>query len=220
VAKGRRIAVVVSATAGTTDGLLDRARGLSRTPGAGLLATLLRTGEEASVALMGLALTEASVDAHVLAADELGLCTVGPLDDGEPVEVDIPRLVSCLRAHAVVVVPGFVGRTERGQPSTLGRGGSDLTALFLGWRLGATEVRLVKDVPGVLPADPRVAGPDQLPLPAASWEEVERIGRGVVQTKALRFASSAGVEFRVCGLGTEGTLVGRAIVPGRPGVRP
>ncbi len=209
VATGGRAVVVVSAVAGQTDGLLAHARDLSRAPGSALLAALLRTGEEASAALMGMALLEAGVHAHVLAADEIDVRTRGPLDDGEPVGADFERLRAALRAHAVVVVPGFVGRHASGAPSLLGRGGSDLTALFLGAGLGAAEVRLVKDVPGVLPRDPRTAAGPQRPLEATTWEEVERIGSGVVQPKALRFAAAEGLEFTVAGVGGGGTRVGR-----------
>lgn len=210
VSRGRRVVVVVSAVRGATDRLLRDALGLSARPPATLLALLLRTGEDASVALMGIGLVERRLNAHVLTATDLCIRTRGPLDDAEPCDFDLERLVTCLRAHDVVVVPGFVGADDGGRASILGRGGSDLTALFLGSRLGAERIRLLKDVDGVYPTSPGAEGFGGEPLGQATWGEVERVGNGVVQPKALRFAERERLPFRVAGLGGEGTLVGGA----------
>lgn len=212
LARGHRVLAVVSATKGTTDRLLGSARELSTEPAMRLVSVLLRTGEDASVALLGIALVQAFINAHVLTADELGLRTIGPLHDAEPDDVDLARLVSCLRAHDVTVVPGFAGTDREGHPSLLGRGGSDLTALFLADRLGAEEVRLVKDVDGVYLEDPNKGGADSEALVTTTWSEVERIGNGVVQPKALRFAERSGLCFRVAAVAGAGTWVG----PGAP----
>ena len=206
--RGRRVVAVVSAVKGTTDRLLACASELSTRPAPRLLTLLLRTGEDASVALLGIALIQEGLNAHVLTADDFGLRTTGPLHDADPAGLDLARLVSCLRAHDVVVVPGFVGRDARGHPTLLGRGGSDLTALFVGDLLGAEETRLVKDVDGVFPADPRELNAPGPCLPTATWSEVERIGNGVVQPKALQYAEQADLTFRVAAVGGAGTLVG------------
>lgn len=179
VALGRRVLTVVSAMKGTTDRLWDDAHTLAPRPAQRLLPVLLRTGEDASVALLGIALVQAGLNAHVLTAEELGLRTVGPLHDAEPIDVDLARLASCLRAHDVTVVPGFGGADASGHPSLLGRGGSDLTALFLAERLGAEEVRLVKDVDGVFLEDPKGDGAARTALSEATWAEVDRVGNGV-----------------------------------------
>jgi homoserine dehydrogenase len=218
---GRRVVAVVSARRGVTDALEREARAVaSEPPDPLLLALLLRTGEEASAALMGLALQRAAVRVRVLIADELGLRTCGALDDAEPTDVDVSGLRVSLEAHDVVVVPGFVGRDAAGRPALLGRGGSDYTALYLASRLGAAEARLVKDVEGVFAVDPRITragvraaggaawSRSEPPLPHATWAEVERIGNGVVQPKALRFAERVGLSFRVAAAGGRGTLVG------------
>ncbi len=215
ISAGRRVLAVVSAMKGTTDRLLGDALALSPRPAQRLLSVLLRTGEDASVALLGIALVEAGLNAHVLTAEEFGLRTTGPLHDAEPLDVDLVRLVSCLRAHDVTVVPGFVGKDSSGHPSLLGRGGSDLTALYVAHRLGAEEIRLVKDVDGVFPRDPNLEGPSCVALSEASWAEVERVGNGVVQPKALRFAERAGLSFRVAAMAGTGTWVGRPIPVGR-----
>jgi homoserine dehydrogenase len=153
-------------------------------------------------------LVQAGVNAHILTAEEVGLRTAGPLHDASPIGVNLARLVACLRAHDVTVVPGFVGADGSGHPSLLGRGGSDLTALYLADRLGAEEVRLVKDVDGVFPRDPNLEGPTCEALTEATWKEVERVGNGVVQPKALQFAEQAGLSFRVAAMAGVGTRVG------------
>ena len=208
VTRGHRVLAVVSAMKGTTDRLLDAATQLSDPPAEGLLSSLLKTGEDASVALLGIALTAEGVHAHALPADSLGLRTRGPLRDAEPIGADLVRLTTCLRTHEVVVVPGYIGTDVSGSPSLLGRGGSDLTALFLAAQLGAEEVRLVKDVDGVHTSDPKADDPPSDVLDRASWSEVERIGNGVVQGKALRFAERYGIEFRVAAPAGQGTLIG------------
>jgi homoserine dehydrogenase len=217
VETGSRVVVVVSAVKGTTDRLTALAQQLADRPAARLLSLLLRTGEDASVALLGIALVQHGLNAHALSGDELGLRTTGPLQDADPKDANVDRLEACLHAHDVVVVPGFVGRDVTGHPSVLGRGGSDLTALFLGERLAAKRIRLIKDVDGVYPTDPRSSAPpgdpargarsSPAPLKEATWSEVERIGNGVVQPKALWFAERAGLSFRVSGVGGRGTLV-------------
>lgn len=213
VRAGRRVIAVVSAVRGTTDRLLGHAHGLSARPAQRLLALLLRTGEDASVALLGISLVQRTLNAHVLTAEELGLRTAGPLDDAEPVDLDVDRLVTCLRAHDVVVVPGFVGLDEAGHPSLLGRGGSDLTALFIGARLGVEEVRLVKDVDGVYAADPNASDCAGAPLEFATWDDVGSFGNGVVQPKALEFAEREGLTFRVAAVAGRGTWVGTELAP-------
>lgn len=209
----RRVLAVVSARRGVTDHLLAEARAMSRKRSGELEARLVGTGEEASAALLGMAARTVGLGVAVLGGAELSLRTEGPVDDAVPVAVDLTGLRAAIAAHGVTIVPGFVGRDARGRPTLLGRGGSDYTALFLAASLGADEVRLVKDVDGVFPCDPRhrpTPGPG--PLHAATWEEVERVGHGVVQPKALRFAAARGLAFQVSGLGGRGTWVG----DGRP----
>lgn len=148
VACRKRVVAVVSAMGSTTDRLLEAARSLAPTTALALLSQLLATGEEASVALLCIALTSTAVNAVSLPTEQFGLRTHGALSDANPVAADTSTLAAALATHDVVVLPGFVGRDASGAPSLLGRGGSDLTALFLGDALDASEVRLVKDVDG------------------------------------------------------------------------
>ena len=213
IGAGTRAVVVVSAMGQGTEQLLSAARAACPDPPGALLGALLSTGEEASVALMTMALGAVEVDATALSTSDLALKTAGPVDDADPIDFDMDRVESLLGLHDAIVVPGFVGRDGLGAPSLLGRGGSDLTALFIGHALAAERIRLVKDVAGVYASDPNSgdAGP---PLPRVTWREAEEIGGGVVQGKALRFAAGRGVGFWVGGMETEAGGGGTWVGPG------
>lgn len=207
LSQGRRVVAVVSAPPGATDALLRSAGALTPEAPGGLVSRLLATGEAASVALLGIALAARGVSARVLDAEGLALRTSGPTLDADPREIDAARIHGILDLHPVLVVPGFVGVSDDGELSLLGRGGSDLTALFLAHRLGAVECRLVKDVDGVHASDPR-ADPKAPVFRRASWEVVIEVGGELVQEKAVRFALERGMPFRVAAFGGEGTWVG------------
>ncbi len=211
LAEGRRVVAVVSAPPGATDALLRSAEALTcTTPGVvpgGLVSRLLATGEAVSVALLGIALAVRGVSAHLLDAEKLGLRTRGPVLDADPVDLDAERIRRFLDVHPVLVVPGFLGVSEDGEPSVLGRGGSDMTALFLADRLDAVECRLVKDVDGVHASDPRL-DPRAPVFQHASWQVVIDVGGELVQEKAVRFAAERGRSFRVAAFGGKGTWVG------------
>lgn len=206
IEEGRKVVAVASAMGRTTDDLLAAVKDITQSPAHALLVSLLATGEEASVALLSMALGARGVRATDFTTAELPVRTRGPLDDAEPVGVDTQRIMAALASADAVVVPGFLGMDETGVPSLLGRGGSDLTALFLGDVLGA-EVRLVKDFDGIYPQDPRLV-PDAVPFRFLSWEGVNRIGGDVVQVKAVDYAKRRQLGFRVSALGGTGTWVG------------
>ncbi len=205
-----RVVAVVSAMGNATNRLLAAAQAVTPAPPDALVGPLLATGEDASVALLLIALFGAGVDAEGATASRIPVRTKGCLLDADPVEVDVEALVEVLRRRQVLVVPGFVGvDMATGAPSLLGRGGSDLTALFLGQALRAVSVRLLKDVDGIFPADPkRVKGLSA--FTRANWEAARRFGGGVVQEKALNFASRHALGFRVGAVGGVGTRVGPA----------
>lgn len=207
-AKGKSVVVVCSAQGNSTDRLIASALALNPDPHPKWLGQLLATAEEASVRLMALTLEAVGVRPGHLSADELGLRTTGDPLDADPVEVDEARLRAALHRHGVVVVPGFVGVGEEGT-TLLGRGGSDLTALFLAERLAA-RCRLVKDVPGLFIRDPNRHADAGDPLAHSSWGDVTRLGRGLVQDKAVDFAERRRIEFVIGSVGREGgTRVGR-----------
>ena len=211
---GRGVLVVVSATNGTTERLLSEARSLCDRPPEHLLAGLLRCGEDTSVAMLAIALAEAGIRSEAADAAWLNLLVDGPRLEARPVGVDVGRLRRALGAAGVLIVPGFVGRHVDGGPALLGRGGSDLTAVFLAARLGAT-CRLVKDVDGLYESDPR--DPDARPrrYRHARWQTVIDRGAELVQARAVEAAREYEVDLEVTGLGGIGTTVGPRA--GRPG---
>lgn len=194
---GRRVVAVVSAFGATTDELLKRAEQLGLPPQREGLAVLLATGEAAAAALLTLALDRSGLPVTLLDPSQIGLVTQGDPLDADPIAVDAPRLARELE-RAVVVVPGFAGRDALGRPTLLGRGGSDLTALFLARELGGA-CRLLKDTDGLYSADPASGrtGRAIRRFAAARWETLLRVGGRVVQPKAVRFARDAGLEFEI-----------------------
>ena len=150
--QGHQVVAVVSAFGDTTDELNRRAQEVCEEPDDALVAALLATGETASSALLGLSLNRAGIAATVLDAQRAGLRTEGATLDANLVSVDAENVIAALRSH-VVVLPGFVGQAQTGQTTLLGRGGSDLTALFLAKSLGG-YCRLIKDVDGLYTSDP------------------------------------------------------------------
>lgn len=206
--EGKRVVAVVSAIGSTTDRLLAEAKRLSARPDEEATAELLATGEAESVALLKLALAKAGIPASALDAARLGIRTRGPLLDADPVALDADALHTHLRLRPVLVVPGFVGRHDDGRLSLLGRGGSDLTALFLAARLGA-DCRLLKDVPGLFEWDPASDGPAPRRFATISFADALELDGAILQKKALAFAQSRGLSFLVgrCAAARQ-TLVG------------
>ena len=196
---GVQVIAVVSAFGDTTDQLMRRAEDVWGEPDKSALATLLATGEAASSALLGLALNRAGIPARLLDAAQAGLRTVGARLDSDPVAIDTVRLLAESR-RAVVVLPGFVGRGESGDTTLLGRGGSDLTALFLAHRLHASCV-LLKDVDGLYTSDPTCGNVRPARFEQVGYGTAARLGGPVVQLKAVRFAEANRLVFSIAGLG-------------------
>jgi len=196
-----RVVAVVSAFGNTTNQLTQFAHSVCAEPDPTLLAALLATGEAASSALLGLALQQAGIPATVLNAEQAGLRTVGPVLDSELIGLDKPRLLAALQ-KAVVVLPGFVGRAD-GETTLLGRGGSDLTALFVAHQLEA-QCSLVKDVDGLYTSDPNSeTGPNATRFVEVSYDTARKVGGSVVQGKAIDFAERHQLTFRVSSIGAD-----------------
>lgn len=208
VREGHRVIAVVSALEGTTDGLLRQAQGYGASPHPWATATLLATGELTSTALLGLALDTFGVRVETLDAAGVGLRTTGDPLDASPESLDDDAVRTALRRARAIVVPGFVGRDGFGRTTLLGRGGSDLTALFIAQRLGAS-CRLVKDVDGLYEWDPVREGPEPRRYATISWEGALALDGTIVQHKAVRWARDCGLGFEVGRLGdTDATRVG------------
>jgi len=210
VRAGRRVIAVVSAFEGVTDALLARARALDAEPEPHALAGFVATGEAATAQLLALALARAGVPAHALDPWHTGLRVQGPPLDATPSALDATPLLWRLEERPVAVVPGFVG-TGPGGLCLLGRGGSDLTAVFLAQRLRAERCLLLKDVDGLYERDPALPGPRPRRFAQIPFAEALRLDGGIVQKKAIAFAQEWNQQLEVGAAGAaELTRVGAA----------
>lgn len=206
--EGWGVIAVVSAFGGATDSLLAHAASYGEGSNVHALASYVATGEAQAVALLGLALGRAGIKAEVLDAASIGLRTEGPPLDSRTRSVDARALERALERSPVVLLPGFVGRDEVGRTTLLGRGGSDLTALFVAHALGA-RCRLMKDVDGLYDRDPACARGTARRYARVRFDDVLSLDEGIVQHKAVRFARERGVQFEVGAMGSRDvTLVG------------
>jgi homoserine dehydrogenase len=203
VRNGHRVIAVVSAIGNSTEELLARARAFGQGVSEHAVATLLATGESTSAALLTLALDRAGIPAAILDEVRLGLRTQGPVLNSEPCGIDVSAVERALEDSSAVVVPGFVGRQDDGTVSLLGRGGTDLTAVFVAHELQADCCRLIKDVDGIYEYDP--ASSERLPrrYRTLTWAEADRVNGGIVQAKAVHFAERHGFSFEVAALNSD-----------------
>ena len=214
---GNDVIVVVSAQGDTTDHLLEKAREVSSSPMAREADALLSAGEQVSAALTAMALKELGVDAVSLNAWQLPICSNGVHGDAQITEVGFARVAEETARGRVVVVTGFQGISAFGDVTTLGRGGSDYSAVALAAAFGAEKCVIYTDVDGVYTADPRLC-PTARRLPCVSCGDMyalARAGAQVLHDKCVRLALSRGVliEVRSC----EADSIGTRIVPEEAG---
>lgn len=212
---GKRTVVVVSARGDTTDELLDLVEDVGgryaarRAPRE--VDQLLATGEYASAALLALALERLGVPAVSLTGAQAGIRAVGRHGDGVIDSIDTGRVTRCLDEERVVVVGGFQGLNDSGDVVTLGRGGSDTTAVALAAALGAGSCEIYTDVDGVYTADPRlVESARKLPHVAADvMVEMAFAGAKVLHSRSAELAAAKGVALHVRSslVDREGTVV-------------
>jgi homoserine dehydrogenase len=196
---GRRVIAVVSAFSGVTDRRFAQTRAL--TDDLFEQAAWVAGGEEESGTKLTAALVEHGVSARYVDAREAGLRAHGDPHESTPVSLNADYLRTCLQDHAVLVVPGFIAQDIQGRCVLLGRGGSDLTALFLAKNLHA-RCRLLKDVDGVYESDPAVAENHARRFHRLSWRSALAIGGRIIQPRALQFAQSHGQSFEVACVGS------------------
>lgn len=202
---GYRVVAVVSAFEGHTDRLLASAARFGREPWS--TAALVATGELTSAAVLALALEQAGTSAATLDAAALSLRTSADPLNADPLSLNAEAVQRALSEHEAVIVPGFIGRDDAGRTTLLGRGGSDLTALFIAGTLGA-RCRLVKDVSGLFDRDPKEGDGARL-YARLHWDDALRLDGGIVQHKGVRLAKGLGLSFEVGTLGaTFATRVG------------
>ena len=210
-ARGVDVAVVVSAMGDHTDRLVDLAREVSEHPNPRELDSLLSTGEQVSVSLLAMALHDAGVPARSLVGFQVPMRTTAVHGKARIEGIDGQRLAAIIAEGAVPVVAGFQGINVAGDITTIGRGGSDTTAVAVAVALGADECQILTDVDGVYTTDPRMV-PAARRLPRLTFEEMlELAGQGarVLHLRAVEFAAKYNVKLRVALSfeDSEGTLI-------------
>ncbi|SMF61595.1 homoserine dehydrogenase [Allosphingosinicella indica] len=205
---GEKVVLVLSAIAGETDALFAQAERVGGDAAApALVARLARIGELRSAALMALALGRIGVRAAALDPHEMALVAEGAPLDSNLVALDAAAVAAKLADHEAIVVPGFIaGHAEHGVV-TLGRGGTDLSAVFFAAALGAKRVRLLKDVDGVYAEDPAV-NPRAERYGAIDYDTAAEASAGLIQPKAIAAAKAAGIAIEIAALGEhEATVI-------------
>src|SRR6059058_755992 len=198
-AQGDQIVVVVSAMSGVTDNLIKLAKEIMPLPSEREMDVLLATGEQTTIALTAMALHSIGVDAVSLTGAQAGIVTDGVHTKAKIQNITPNEVHKLLDSGKVVIVAGFQGQTPQGQITTLGRGGSDLTAIALAAALKADLCQIYTDVDGVYTADPRIV-PDAKKLKDISYDEMLELaglGAKVMQSRSVEFAKKFGVVFEV-----------------------
>jgi aspartate kinase len=213
-ATGSQVVVVVSAMGDTTDELLALARKVTADPHRRELDMLLTAGERISMALLGMALHARGVDAVSFTGSQSGIITDGAHTSARIVEVRPVRILEALERGKVVIVAGYQGVSREKEVTTLGRGGSDTTAVALAAALEAEVCEICSDVDGVYTADPRIVQGSKR-LSELSHEEMQELalaGAKVLNAQAVEFARDRGITIHARSTFTQGpgTRVQRA----------
>ena len=209
--RGNDVVVVLSAMGKTTDGLIARAHEISAHPPKRELDMLLTTGEQVSVALMAMAIQSLGVPAVSLNAAQIRMKTTSAYGQAKLKRIDTERIKNELDARKIEVITGFQGINKFVDMTTLGRGGSDTTAVALAAVLHADACEIYTDVDGVYTADPRIV-PNARKLPEVSYDEMlefASLGAKVLHNRSVEMAKRYNVQLVVLSslVRTEGTVV-------------
>lgn len=197
--RGHQIVVVVSAMSGETDRLIGLAKGITPRPNPRELDVLLATGEQVTIALLCITLEKRGCPARSYTGGQAHILTDSAFNKARIEEIQVDAIRADLDAGRIVVVAGFQGVDERGNITTLGRGGSDTTGVALAAALKADECQIYTDVDGVYTTDPRVV-PEARRLDRVTFEEMlemASLGSKVLQIRAVEFAGKHNVPLRV-----------------------
>ena len=208
---GDQVVVVVSAMAGETDRLVGLAGHFGARPNGPELDVLLSTGEQVTIALLSMALKHYGVEARSFTGGQIPIVTDDSHNKARILNIDASTIRAELDRGKVAVVAGFQGITETGAITTLGRGGSDTTAVAVAAALDADECQIYTDVDGVYTTDPRIV-PEARKLDRITYEEMlemASLGAKVLQIRSVEFASKYRVNLRVLSSfeDGEGTLI-------------
>jgi aspartate kinase len=197
--RGDGVVVIVSAMSGVTDNLIKLAKEIMPLPSEREMDVLLATGEQQTIALTAIALHSLNVPAVSLTGAQAGIVTDGVHTKAKIHNISPKKVHELLKQGNVVIVAGFQGQTPEGQITTLGRGGSDLTAIALAAAVKADLCQIYTDVDGVYTADPRIV-PTAKKLQEISYDEMlelASLGAKVMQSRSVEFAKKFGVVFEV-----------------------
>ena len=197
--QGYDVVVVVSAPGDTTDDLIEKAAEITSSPNPREMDMLMATGEQISIALLAMALHEIGTPAISLTGPQAGFATDDHHRAAKIQNIDTARIKRELAEGKVVIVAGFQGLDSHGDITTLGRGGSDASAIALAAYLGAEACQIFTDVDGVYTSDPRLV-PTARRLDEISYDEILELaaaGAQVMQLRSVEFAKQYGVEFEV-----------------------
>jgi aspartate kinase len=212
VAAGHQVVVVVSAMSGETNRLLSLAKEVAPNPDPRELDVMVSTGEQVSIALVSMALMQLGLKARSYTGGQVRIVTDSAYTKARILDIDQANVRADLDAGYVVVVAGFQGIDERGNITTLGRGGSDTTGVALAAALAADECQIYTDVDGVYTTDPRIV-PEARRLKTITFEEMlemASLGSKVLQIRSVEFAGKYKVRLRVLSSfqeDGEGTLI-------------
>jgi len=198
-AQGHEIVVAVSAMSGETNRLIGLAKAIEEQPSPRELDVLVSTGEQVTIALLSMALNKRGCEARSYTGSQVRILTDSSHNKARIKQIDEQNIRSDLDAGRVVVVAGFQGADEAGNITTLGRGGSDTTAVALAAALSADECQIYTDVDGVYTTDPRVVDSARR-LDRITFEEMlemASLGSKVLQIRAVEFAGKYNVPLRV-----------------------
>ncbi len=198
---GHRVVAVISAMAGVTDNLIKLAGqvSLERPPEAREMDSLLATGEQSSIALVAMAVNALGGRAISITGAQAGILTDRIHTKAKIANISPKQIQELVADDYIVIVAGFQGQTPEGETTTLGRGGSDLTAIALAGALGADSCQIFTDVDGVYSCDPRVVG-EAVKMEEIAYDELLELastGAKVMQSRSVEFAKKFGVEFEV-----------------------
>ena len=211
-AQGHQIVVVVSAMSGETDRLIHLAKQIQAHPDPREFDVMVSTGEQVSIALLSMALIDLGLKARSYTGAQVRILTDNAHNKARILNIDETNMRNDLQAGYVVVVAGFQGVDEKGNITTLGRGGSDTTGVALAAALNADECQIYTDVDGVYTTDPRIV-PEARRLKTITFEEMlemASLGSKVLQIRSVGFAGKYKVKLRVLSSfeeAGEGTLI-------------
>ena len=197
--KSNKIVVVVSAMGGETNRLVDLAKAFGDEPNKREFDALVSTGETVSSALLTMALHSKGIKARSFSASQISMRTTSTYSKAKILDVDAKKILNVVDSNTIPIITGFQGVTEGGDVTTLGRGGSDTTAVAIAAQIEAIRCDIYTDVDGIFTTDPHVVA-NAKKLDSITMEEMlELAGQGakVVQTRAVEFANKYKVPVRV-----------------------